>query len=329
MKPTFGECRSGAGRPYLEGSSIYDLSNMGNGGKYSMPGITDDPQQRYVMTMSAAPAGTPPECATSLGYEGSNLQAIAYATSDTVDGSAGPDGITGYTYRGILFCGGSAEWTNHGSLAVLNTWNTPSAKRLVYLYHDGPSYPHNRKPRIDCVIDSYGKLLTQHRTNEGLSWCMTAWSVVAFSTNGKWVTAEDATNGGPPAGTIQTRADRIGWWEEFQLFNTGTTMRIQAGPTRSGSNQLLERAVRGSSHRQHGRGLRSRAAPGVGRRVVHQDTRQQPVPVRESRSQQQAPETRGHGAGLLVPIPHQHDVLTRANHRPAHDPVGGSVDCHT
>ena len=228
MKPTFGECRSGAGRPYLEGSSIYDLSNMGNGVSISMPGITDDPQQKYVMTMSAAPAGTPPECAVSLGYEGTNLQAIAYATSDTVDGSAGPDGIAGYTYRGILFCGGSAEWTNHGSLAVLNTWNTPSSKRLVYLYHDGPSYPHNRKPRVDCVIDSYGKLLTQHRTNEGLSWCMTAWSVVAFSTNGKWVTGEDATNGGPPAGTIQTRADRIGWWEEFQLFNTGTTMRIQA-----------------------------------------------------------------------------------------------------
>jgi hypothetical protein len=151
-------------RPYLEGASLYKFASWS-------PSLTGLPGP-YTLVFPAKPLDTkvPPECAyIPRGEPGTDLSVIAWATSSTATGP--------YTYRGILMCGSSTEWTNQASIIDMTT--NAGSPRLVLIYHDGErSNTARRRIHAECLYyyqgptAGAGKFLVTKRTNNGFAECM-------------------------------------------------------------------------------------------------------------------------------------------------------------
>lgn len=89
---------------------------------------------------AAKPTSTPKECTTSVGGPGSANEVIAWATSSYAQGP--------YTYKGIVMCGKSDEWTNQATV------QTVSNGRKVMVYHDSPANIKERKLHAECLFTS-------------------------------------------------------------------------------------------------------------------------------------------------------------------------------
>jgi hypothetical protein len=191
-------------RPYLRAPALFDLSAM-TSLPVGLPG-------RYTLVFSAKPESVPADCAVMhLGQPGTDYEVIAYATADAV---AGP-----YTYRGIVMCGSATEWTNRATIAEFKT--PGGLPRLVMIYHDGAvtDRVHNRKLHAECLMVRDGRILTAHRTADGLGWCLSSPHIVALRSrqDHKFVAAQLETS----TGYLYTNHDRIGWWEQFELIDRG------------------------------------------------------------------------------------------------------------
>jgi hypothetical protein len=93
-----GNC-GGKGRPYLEGPSLYGLPFTT--GLAGVPGP-------YTLVFAAKPTSVPVEC-RQFGQPNTANEVLAYATS-----TSGPTGP--YTYKGLLMCGSSSDWTNQATI---------------------------------------------------------------------------------------------------------------------------------------------------------------------------------------------------------------------
>ncbi len=119
-----GDC-DGAGPktgPYVEGASSYKIGST------------------WVMYFAAKPTSTPAECATSVGGPGTANEVIAWATSNYASGA--------YTYKGIVMCGSSTEWTNQATVQTL-----PNA-RTIMVYHDSAADVKERRLHAECLFFS-------------------------------------------------------------------------------------------------------------------------------------------------------------------------------
>jgi hypothetical protein len=196
-----GNC-GGKGRPYLEGPSLYGLPFTT--GLAGVPGP-------YTLVFAAKPTSVPVEC-RQFGQPNTANEVLAYATS-----TSGPTGP--YTYKGLLMCGSSSDWTNQATIVPLT--DNIGVKRLIMIHHDGPSGTPKRKLHAECLYYGNGWFGTATRTSTGsIHDCIVHGDlegpIVAFRStqNGKIVTAESA-------GASSLRANRyiVGPWERFQIFN--------------------------------------------------------------------------------------------------------------
>ena len=122
-----GTCGS-TGQPYEEGASLYYSAQWGP----EVPGP-------FLLVFAAKPTSTPSGCNSNLGQPNSANEVIAYATATSVTGP--------YTYKGILMCGSSTEWTNQATLMPLRTLFGNDTAIAMY-YHDGPyRQPQPQGPR--------------------------------------------------------------------------------------------------------------------------------------------------------------------------------------
>jgi hypothetical protein len=103
----------GVGRPYMEGASLYGSGNTWT--MYFAAKPDDGPD-------SGTGDDIPKECKTAVGGPDSTNSVIAWATASS---PAGP-----YTYKGVLMCGSTTEWTNQATVA------TASNGRKFVVYHD-------------------------------------------------------------------------------------------------------------------------------------------------------------------------------------------------
>lgn len=143
-----GSCIS-TGMPYLEGASLYrtDLGYWGTGA----PGS-------YLLVFAAKPTSRPAACASNLGEPNTANEVIAYAVASSATGP--------YTYKGILMCGSSTEWTNQATLMPLKTADSVDQnthRAIAMYYHDGPSGNHNRKVHAQCLAFGGGSFAATMR----------------------------------------------------------------------------------------------------------------------------------------------------------------------
>jgi hypothetical protein len=118
---TAGSTCGATGQPYLEGPSLYRTDSWGTG----VPGP-------YLLEFAAKPTSRPSACAANLGEPNTANEVIAYATAQSPTGP--------YTYKGILMCGSSSEWTDQATLMPLQLtdfWGNTHQAIAMY-YHDGP-----------------------------------------------------------------------------------------------------------------------------------------------------------------------------------------------
>jgi hypothetical protein len=137
-----GTCGS-TGQPYEEGASLYYSAQWGP----EVPGP-------FLLVFAAKPTSTPSGCAANLGQPNSANEVIAYATASSVTGP--------YTYKGILMCGSSTEWTNQATLMPLRTLFGNDTAIAMY-YHDGPAGNHNRKVHAQCLPFGGGNFVATMR----------------------------------------------------------------------------------------------------------------------------------------------------------------------
>ena len=108
----------------------------------------------FLLVFAAKPTSTPSGCAANLGQPNSANEVIAYATATSVTGP--------YTYKGILMCGSSTEWTNQATLMPLRTLFGNDTAIAMY-YHDGPAGNHNRKVHAQCLPFGGGNFVATMR----------------------------------------------------------------------------------------------------------------------------------------------------------------------
>jgi hypothetical protein len=101
-----GDCDGAGGDagPYIEGASIYKTGT------------------NWTIYFAAKPMHVPTECATGVGGSNTANEVIGWATA------ASPQGP--YTYKGIVMCGSSTEWTNQATVITANNG------RKIMVYHD-------------------------------------------------------------------------------------------------------------------------------------------------------------------------------------------------
>jgi hypothetical protein len=115
------------GRPYVEGASIYKRMFY-NG-------------HPWTMFFAVKPESVPTECLTANGGTGSANEAIAWASA--------PNPTAGqpwnWTYRGIVMCGSTTEWTNQATITETRDGH------MIIAYHDGPT-TRQRKLHAECLF---------------------------------------------------------------------------------------------------------------------------------------------------------------------------------
>jgi hypothetical protein len=191
--------------PYMEGASVFKTADLA-------PDLTGLPGP-YILLMPVATAGQPPECQL---FGGGKNSVLAYATADNATGP--------YTYRGILMCGSTSEWTNQAYLAEVTARN--GAKRIALYYHDGTwvNGSPNRKIHAECLWYGGGTFAMATRTTTGFSDCM------AGTDSNTWVLRRPGQLAGQFREIITTEVDSggvltasraaVGAWEKFQVFRS-------------------------------------------------------------------------------------------------------------
>lgn len=210
------------GHPYMEGASLYKWQTWSSGGGSGQP---------WTILFAAKPTGVPNECTDAnagFGVSNTDNEVIAYATS------AFPNGP--YTYRGIVMCGSTTEWTNQAT--VLTTTNG----KKVIIYHDGPAAPDRaRKLHAECLFmgNSGGGLIAGvYRqpldATYGFNNCTTGSNAAYVGLKGKdpqqssWPPMISVTNGN--SDLVASRF-QVGPWErfKFELIDSATqTYAIRA-----------------------------------------------------------------------------------------------------
>jgi hypothetical protein len=220
-----GSCIS-TGMPYLEGASLYrtDLSGWGPGA----PGP-------YLLAFAAKPTSRPAACASNLGQPNTANEVIAYAVAPTVTGP--------YTYKGILMCGSSTEWTNQATLMPLKTADSVDGnvhRAIAMYYHDGPSGNHNRKVHAQCLAFGGGNFAATMRpvsTSQGFmpsfTECMagdvkSSWGFQ--QPNGQMLTTLLNVSG-VANGTVNSGLGRVamGHYERFEVADSNGAFTQPAG----------------------------------------------------------------------------------------------------
>ncbi len=138
----FGNC-GGKGRPYMEGASLYRFNDT------SMPGP-------YTLVFAAKPTSIPNQCGeywTGKGNAGTDFEFIAYATANSPQGP--------YTYRGMIMCGSTTEWTNQATIA--RVYNSADLPRYMVVYHDSPVDIKERKLHAECLFHGFGVIAGVYR----------------------------------------------------------------------------------------------------------------------------------------------------------------------
>jgi hypothetical protein len=134
LPPGLDKCPDETGtHAYMEGADLYDLSNITNR-PFGAP---------YLLMFAIKPNGVPSGCS-------SDNEAIAYATAN--------DPRESFTYRGIIMCGSSTQWTNQASIyAYTDTTAGGSLQRFIIAYHDAATsgvIPQNRHVHFQCLTMS-------------------------------------------------------------------------------------------------------------------------------------------------------------------------------
>jgi hypothetical protein len=198
-------------RPYIEGGSLFRSDH------WTFTAAGNQRPGPYVLMFAAKPSETPGVCKAG-GQPNTANEVIAYATASTVTGP--------YTYKGIIMCGSSTEWTNQATL--LEVKNAAGKNRLVLVYHDAPnvaaSQGQQRKMHSECLFTYKGQFILTQRSAEGAmdqwgasKWCLVKDDIRAFKSvsNNMWVSN---TSSGLKATGVQ-----IGNWEQFAMSSTGTS----------------------------------------------------------------------------------------------------------
>jgi hypothetical protein len=143
---------------YMEGPELYFMPITGVGPFAAT----------YMLTFAIKPNNVnAPGCS-------SQNEALAYATSEDPRGP--------YTYRGIIMCGASTQWTNQGSLYAYSyvDANFNYSVRFMLFYHDavGSAVPQNRKTHAECLtVASTGiTAVTRSTTFSGCMPSTSAWT---------------------------------------------------------------------------------------------------------------------------------------------------------
>ena len=225
-----GNC-GGTGRPYLEGASLYKFNDS------SMPGP-------YTLVFAAKPTTVPEQCTqywAGTGNAGTSYEVIAYATASTPQGP--------YTYKGIITCGSTTEWTNQAS--IVKVPNASGNARWMLVYHDAPGSTKERKLHAECLLAGNGMIAGVYRQpldgSGGFNDCMAnvdaAYSAYAVNI-GRFdgMTFVSARSGGAQSLAINRAA--VGPWERFReytLTNGNVAYRALANGKylcASGQNEL-------------------------------------------------------------------------------------------
>jgi hypothetical protein len=209
-----GDC-GGKGRPYLEGPSLYKW-NFNN------------PVHSWNLFFAAKPTSVPTECnANNTGKNSANTtnEVIAWATADLAQGP--------FTYRGIIMCGSTTEWTNQATIT------STSNGRMIIIYHDGPAAPNRqRKLHAECLYLNFGEIGGVYRQAQnapyGFDNCTQSNANSAF----EGLRAEDPQQPGLPTiistlnggGDLKANRYAVGPWERyrFELVTSPDTYAIRS-----------------------------------------------------------------------------------------------------
>jgi hypothetical protein len=207
-------------RPYLEGPSIFKFSEEA-ADLQGLPGP-------YTLVVAAQPTSPPAEC-RHFGQPNTSNEVIVYATSDTVDGSPGPDGLAGYRYQGILTCGSATEFTNQATIAEVTT--AGGAKRMALFYHDGPSSNiHKRRLHAECLWYGAGRFAMATRSANGFVDCMNGAGTNVWALRGHFdfegIVSTDLDRGG----RLYANRGSVGPWEQFDVLDANGTLLTPPGP---------------------------------------------------------------------------------------------------
>jgi hypothetical protein len=206
-----GNC-GGTGRPYLEGASLYKFDDA------KMPGP-------YTLVFAAKPTtNVPTDCQaqwTGSGSADTTYEVIAYATADDPDGP--------YTYRGIIMCGSTTEWTNQATIMRVTT---PAGHRpWVIVYHDSPAEIKERKLHAECLYAGAGRIAGVYRqpldAANGFNDCMNdvnpTYRAYHVTRPGAALQPPPILSVNPNLATENVRLNRyaVGPWERFREYSLG------------------------------------------------------------------------------------------------------------
>jgi hypothetical protein len=122
-----GDCDDNANNgiePYVEGASLYKVGT-----------------NKWEMYFAAKPESVPTECAAAVNppdAADTDNSVIARATASSPQGP--------YTYKGIVMCGSTTEWTNQATV------QTVSNGRKIIVYHDSPASIKERSLHAECLF---------------------------------------------------------------------------------------------------------------------------------------------------------------------------------
>lgn len=198
-------------RPYIEGGSLFRSDH------WTFAAAGNQRPGPYVMVFAAKPSQTPGVCKAG-GQPNTANEVIAYATASTVTGP--------YTYKGIIMCGSSTEWTNQATL--MEVTSAAGEERLVMVYHDAPnvaaSQGQQRKLHSECLFTYKGQFLLTQRSPEGAmdhlgasKWCLVNNDIRSLKSvsSGMWVTSKSTG--------LWATGVQIGNWEHFAMTSTGVS----------------------------------------------------------------------------------------------------------
>jgi hypothetical protein len=210
-------------RPYVEGASLYKFDDPQMPGPYTLvfPVKPDD-------TNNDGGDDIPKECKSSAGGPNNANSVIAYATATNPQGP--------YTYKGIIMCGSTTEWTNQATITKVDAWESNAP--YVIAYHDSPASIKERKIHAECLFAGGGKIAGVYRQPQnaqyGFNTCVGTNTGFAFS-GLHIVDPEQASKPtiltAPNAGADPVALSRyaVGPWERFKLiWRTDGTYVIQS-----------------------------------------------------------------------------------------------------
>jgi hypothetical protein len=140
---------------------------------------------------------------------------IAYATASTPQGP--------YTYKGIIACGSTTEWTNQATIMKVD--NATGSTPWMMVYHDSPADIKERKLHAECLFAGNGTIAGVYRqplTNaNGFNACMAGTN---FNYSGYGVSHSGGAGNQPlmmsaPGGggqTLNVSRTAVGPWERFR-----------------------------------------------------------------------------------------------------------------